>query len=432
MELNNIPKYFSYFELMRKENGGIGLWMRLMADRIQPADFEQLLDVTGGDTGSDDSVDACICNAATSNDVPVKQAEAMMCVALCYMRGIGVEADMDKACYWMTKSGNAGCGAAAAWCGDHLLERDDVFLVMDSAKLWFAAADRYGYAIGKQRLEECRLLSLFFERIKQEDLNKDQICEKELDRNGCDTKECDKPGEKDYQYALNAYHWGNNVAAVLPLLRAATVMHIDAAREVAYNYYKGHGTFVNKMLAFYIYKELAEKKNDKKSMYLMAECLRLDFGSPNDIEVAEYWYKKAFELGVKKAAYGLAVIYETKDDKKHLVPDFRYKAAQTGVIEAIERSLPMGKTKLADAQTELAKVQASGNDKAVQKADKKVSRLWDQLIRWLRKLANNGNVDSMYELAQLYDGGRPSMADPQKAYYWYIQAARKGHKFAGQ
>ena len=74
----------------------------------------------------------------------------------------------------------------------------------------------------------------------------------------------------------------------------------------------------------------------------------------------------------------------------------------------------------------------AGNDKAVQKADKKISRLWYQLISMLRKLANNGNVDSMYELAQLYDGGRPSMADPQMAHYWYIQAARKGHKFAGQ
>jgi localization factor PodJL len=52
-------------------------------------------------------------------------------------------------------------------------------------------------------------------------------------------------------------------------------------------------------------------------------------------------------------------------------------------------------------------------------------------MRWLRKAAERGLIDSQYNVAKLYEDGAPGIArDPVEALKWYLIAARAGDEGA--
>jgi localization factor PodJL len=52
-------------------------------------------------------------------------------------------------------------------------------------------------------------------------------------------------------------------------------------------------------------------------------------------------------------------------------------------------------------------------------------------MRWLRKAAERGLIDTQYNVAKLYEDGAPGIArDPVEALKWYLIAARAGDEGA--
>ena len=279
-------------------------FMEWLAGEIKPSDFAQVLVDAGGEAADvSNGGEAGADNARAADkaaEVPAEQAVAMMCVAVCYLHGIGVEADKDAACDWMAKAGNSGCGAAAYWYGELLMRCEDDCLRIDSAMSWFDAAHRYEYADGERRSLECELLSLFFERMDEDsdfdDSDSDYAYKYDsdgnivYDENGEPIKRMLIPGDDDYREGRIVLDlFDDKEMAMMCFLKAASVKHIDAARDLAILYRNdiGHGEY--KKLSLAILMELAPQY-DPLSMYYYAETLRIDCGTPSDLDAAEIWY----------------------------------------------------------------------------------------------------------------------------------------------
>lgn len=53
-----------------------------------------------------------------------------------------------------------------------------------------------------------------------------------------------------------------------------------------------------------------------------------------------------------------------------------------------------------------------------------------QVVFWLNKAAEQGDVDSQYNLGNMFNTGRGVKRDPQQAIYWWNKAAEQGYALA--
>ncbi|MCF0187252.1 MAG: sel1 repeat family protein [Bacteroidaceae bacterium] len=120
-------------------------YLKWLAGEIKPSDFEQV---------RKEAFHADAMPEVSDDDVMW-----MMCFAVCYLFGIGVEADMERTCYWMTSAGYCGCGAACYWHGERLIKCKDDCQSVKEAIEWFERAERYEYANAesRRRYAACRL-----------------------------------------------------------------------------------------------------------------------------------------------------------------------------------------------------------------------------------------------------------------------------------
>ncbi|BCB26873.1 hypothetical protein SKTS_17590 [Sulfurimicrobium lacus] len=229
----------------------------------------------------------------------------------------------------------------------------------------------------------------------------------------------------------------------------------------------------------------AERGNDGAQLLFAIEYLHGDGGVKKDEKLAAYWFERAGAQGNSTAQLMLSDLYEQglgvpKDLK--LCADWRIKAANRGNTTA---QLKLGKMYLAgngvEKDAEKAKywlnraaVEGSGegNSEAqfllgrmylqrnASEKDRKLagnllaqsaSQGYASAVEFLKfmqdagyefseflhshpvdihKLAEDGDVNSQYQLATRYESGHLEKQDYVKALYWFHKAAEKGDRMA--
>lgn len=139
-------------------------------------------------------------------------------------------------------------------------------------------------------------------------------------------------------------------------------------------------------------------------------------GLEKDVQTAVRWYKKAAALGHRDAQLHLGELYEkgkdvTQDYGEAI--EWYEKAGAQGSIRALLR--------LGDLYTE-----GKGVERNYFNAQKNYKAVEDLLV----KAANDGKVWAQNELAYLYQCGKISETDCDKAIYWYEKAAAQGNTHA--
>ena len=173
-------------------------------------------------------------------------------------------------------------------------------------------------------------------------------------------------------------------------------------------YYQGKYVELNESIAFEWFKKAAELGN-KKAMNNLGVCYMYGQGCEKDLNLAFYWYKKAAELGNKIAMNNLGLCYEDgKGCEKDLNLAFYWykKAAELG-------------NKIAMNNLGLCYKYGEGCEKDLNKA-----------FYWYKKSAELDYPVSMSNLGLCYEHGEGCEKDLNQAFYWYKKSAESGNEFA--
>ncbi len=138
------------------------------------------------------------------------------------------------------------------------------------------------------------------------------------------------------------------------------------------------------------------------------------YGKPSvavDLIEAEKWYEKAAAKGDKQALKALDDLRAQAAYKIESYPDiddkwdaqWTAKTAQQGDMQS---------------QFDLARLYAEG---------KKIQMDYQQAAIWYEKAAVQGHIEAMYALAMLYFEGKGLNADVNKALFWFEQAALRDY-----
>eukprot|EP00735_Rhodelphis_limneticus_P009052 TRINITY_DN2505_c0_g1::TRINITY_DN2505_c0_g1_i1::g.19352::m.19352 TRINITY_DN2505_c0_g1::TRINITY_DN2505_c0_g1_i1::g.19352 ORF type:complete len:430 (+),score=21.13,sp/P77234/YBEQ_ECOLI/32.18/5e-18,sp/P77234/YBEQ_ECOLI/35.94/7e-12,sp/P77234/YBEQ_ECOLI/31.14/2e-11,sp/P77234/YBEQ_ECOLI/28.42/6e-11,sp/P77234/YBEQ_ECOLI/27.27/8e-09,Sel1/PF08238.7/0.00014,Sel1/PF08238.7/0.0006,Sel1/PF08238.7/0.42,Sel1/PF08238.7/1.5e-08,Sel1/PF08238.7/3.7e-07,TPR_11/PF13414.1/3.5,TPR_11/PF13414.1/4.9e+03,TPR_11/PF13414.1 len=154
------------------------------------------------------------------------------------------------------------------------------------------------------------------------------------------------------------------------LVRLADQNDATAQLELGKKYEEGNGVAQNFRLAIDQYQKAAKQCN-AEACFRLARCFSEGHGVPKHVYTAAFWLKIGAETGHAECAYTLACLFYPNK----LLPDF---------LEG---------------------------------------------IYWHEKAAQNGHVDSMYQLGKMWEiGWNPtSQSNPEKAVQWYEKAAEHDH-----
>ncbi|MEZ0259651.1 MAG: tetratricopeptide repeat protein [Alphaproteobacteria bacterium] len=175
--------------------------------------------------------------------------------------------------------------------------------------------------------------------------------------------------------------------------------------------------------------------------------------TPIDFDRAIEWYKKSAAAGYHDALFGLARIYQQRQDFKEALATFHRSAYVFGRRESLREygmmiyngngtpaDQPKGREiiKLAASMDEefsklgCAYLKANyGVEMEMPASDDDRKKWGNRLARWqldiLQKRAEDGDADAMVELAHKYTlGGRQAEMNREKAKNWFARAAEKG------
>lgn len=126
---------------------------------------------------------------------------------------------------------------------------------------------------------------------------------------------------------------------------------------------------------------------------------------PGEVDAAERWYRRAFELGSDRAAVLLGLRLKRNSDQE---------GAELWFGQAVERSGGQMATMIASNLT--------GRSDRPQTADEAIRR-----VRWLQRGAELGNLGSMSYYAEALTTGRGVERSETEAFRWYEAAAQHPH-----
>ena len=153
--------------------------------------------------------------------------------------------------------------------------------------------------------------------------------------------------------------------------------------------------------------EKAAKAGQAEGYYNLGVCYEIGMGAASDMGKSVQNYQKAAEMGLPLAMYKLSSIYisgtgVSKDTAKGI--SWLDKAANAG---------------MAMAANDLGAIYLSGL--LGQKKDEK------KALAMFTKAADLGSLEAVKNIAVMYKDGVGTMADPAKAYTWYLIARRGGY-----
>lgn len=200
----------------------------------------------------------------------------------------------------------------------------------------------------------------------------------------------------------------------------------DAKRMLAAMYLKGQGTKTDGMKALKLYQEAATA-GDAQAQYELGDFYQnRATNEPNPLAKAFELYKSAAQQGQTQAQFRLGSWYLQHDG----VPEAGIKRDLETAFEWLRKAARSGNL---DAQVDLAHQldeQGTGYEIGagawgkVPKDPAKALELREEAAEWYRRAAENGSVDSMGNLARLYD----KLSKGKLSVYWavkYAEAARE-------
>lgn len=267
-----------------------------------------------------------------------QSALAQFCIGICYEKGYDVPQDIQKAGRWYYLSAKNGCWQAA----EVLFNRSEDFVKDKPIRIEQASAYE------EQWLE---LLE------KYADMNSSEALRRLAELNGLDT----------------------NVRCDL-LQKAALLGYTDAQVKLADRLYgpDGEGCYPTK-----------------------EECAN-----------ALKWYRSASRKGNPHATYCVGLMYMHIHGKECVVRDFDkalYWFKKAAELDSDE------------AQNELGNIYRDGDD---------VEENLIEAVKWYRKAAEQGYAEAQYNLGRCYDFGWGVAEDKAEAEQWYRKAAEQGDEDA--
>lgn len=183
---------------------------------------------------------------------------------------------------------------------------------------------------------------------------------------------------------------------------------------------------------------LAEKGNDR-AQYMLGLALGTDLlGQKPDKEKAKYWLQQSAGQGNKKAAQMLEVLAHEKPPEP--LEEVRRKA-EAGDMNAehdlaIRYAYGLGGLERDAAEALKWELRAAGKGHPLAQSDLAIMLLNDNkpqdALVWMTKAAENGVVNSQYQLGTLYFKGLHVPKDEEKAVYWLRKAGAGGDSRAIQ
>ncbi len=364
-----------------------------------------------------------------SKAVQKNQIEAAIAIGRFYEYGIHVSVSMYEAEHYYKKAAESG-EVLAQYCLVNLYRRKNTDEDNKKAFYWC------NKAVATEQPEVENLLGLLYDE-------------------GIGTKKDSREAVKWYKKsAEGGYSWG--------------------AYNLAVSYSCGDGIEENDEKAFYWYKKAANADIAEAQMSV-GECYDNGCGVEQDRNEAVRWYQKAAENGEGKAAYKLALAYESgvlKDNRKAF--HWYQQAAKQNIIEArdklgycyeygigikqdlyeaVKNYTEAAKAGLAWGQFHLGNFYRrydtdEDNRKAFYWCEKAAKQnlpeaqnilglLYEEgkgtkkdLVeaeKWYRKSAEQGYVWGQRNLAVLYACGRGVKENNRIAFYWYKKAAEQGN-----
>jgi TPR repeat protein len=174
-------------------------------------------------------------------------------------------------------------------------------------------------------------------------------------------------------------------------------------------YEQGLGVRANPKLAF-DWRLKAANRGSVGAQLKVGKMYQDGFGVGKDIEQARHWFHRAATEGNAEAQYRLGRLYHYGSDAevdRAVARSWFEKAAQQGYEAAIEI---------------LNLIESIGYQ---------LDEGWHHRLPGLKKLANDGDLEAEYQLAQRYEHGIGGVRkDPATAVDWYRRAAQGGHLMA--
>lgn len=168
------------------------------------------------------------------------------------------------------------------------------------------------------------------------------------------------------------------------------------------------------------YYRKAGELGHRRAAFMLAECYRHGYGLPRDDVQAMTWYRKAARLFEAKIALGDLYYFGHGAPGAAKQPERRqdHREALRWYEQAVEQHED------AYAMYSLGYCLLHGQGCA---ASTQTARSG---VRWLRKSAELGHVDAKYELGRAYLQGTGVATNPQQALKWLRSAAQLGHAAA--
>ena len=192
------------------------------------------------------------------------------------------------------------------------------------------------------------------------------------------------------------------------LLEKAKTGDSKAAFEVAAYYEKQQADY-NKIL---LWLNRSANRGYVEAQFALGKIYH--FGKPSvirDLKKAAFWYEKAAEQGDLQALHNLEILKKEPDYKLVSAPDMDEKWHMQWTIK-------MAGYGDMQSQFQMGQMYLKGI---------KIRMDYEQAVYWFEKAAVQGHIESMFALGNLYASGKGIPADIEKALFWYEQAALRDY-----
>jgi TPR repeat protein len=184
-------------------------------------------------------------------------------------------------------------------------------------------------------------------------------------------------------------------------------------------YQRGDGVAIDPTMAGQWYRKAAEQGYPTAQLNL-AFLYESGQGVPQDFAEAALWYRRAAEQGLADAQNNLGVLYEkgqgVTEDLRRAVEWYR---------KAADQHHAQGQDNFASASRRLSELRRLESVEWIAKVERE--RDTKPLDEVYRKSAEQGNPDSQFRVAGMYEAGRGVRQDMAIAADWYRRAAEQGH-----
>lgn len=168
------------------------------------------------------------------------------------------------------------------------------------------------------------------------------------------------------------------------------------------------------------YKEAAKQGSDS-AMFNLANMYYKGEGTAKNDSMAMYWYRKAADMGVNEAMYGVAMLYYNGEGVPRDV---------TKAVEWLQKAAAKGNKNATEALKKLEEQGDNGQAEFQKGAEAYQAKKFKEALDWMKKAADKGVVEAMFNLGVLYYQGEGAAKNDTTARNWYQKAADKGHPTA--